>query len=245
MSWNSKGWTKNNIAAKRHKVHKSEAHGVLCFLLLFVANNLMKNFQIIQNRSVLLALSLIILLLNTSVLSQDGVKVLVVYYSVEGHTRSMGEAVARGAREVAGTEVKLLSVSDATAADVVWADGIIVGSPVHNAAVAPEVQKFINSWPFQGTPLRNKIGAAFTTGGGISAGEEVVQLSILHSMLIFGMVVVGGPEWNSSFGASAVTNEGPFRSRDGKVDSLFLKKGRALGKRVAELAARFRISRQK
>lgn len=121
--------------------------------------------EVRSKHKVLSALLLTVIFLNSPVLSQDSVKVLVVYYSVERHTRLMGEAVAKGAREVAGTEVKLLPVSDATTADVVWADGIIVGSPVYNAAVAPEVQKFINSWPFQGAPLRNKIGAAFATGG--------------------------------------------------------------------------------
>lgn len=181
--------------------------------------------------------------LSGSATSQDTTKVLIVYYSVDGHTRLMGEAVARGARGVPGTNVKLASVFEATTVDVQWADGIVVGSPVYNAAVAPEVQKFINSWPFEGAPLRNKVGAAFATGGGISAGEEVVQLNILHSMLIFGMVVVGGPEWSSSFGASAITGEGSYRSKAGEVDSLFLKKAEALGKRVAELAGTMRRKR--
>lgn len=181
-------------------------------------------------------LMILFVCLSGSATSQDTTKVLIVYYSVDGHTRLMGEAVARGARGVPGTNVKLVSVFEATTVDVQWADGIVVGSPVYNAAVAPEVQKFINSWPFEGAPLRNKVGAAFASGGGISAGEEVVQLNILHSMLIFGMVVVGGPEWSSSFGASAITGEGSYRSKAGEVDSLFLKKAEALGKRVAELA---------
>ena len=141
--------------------------------------------------------------------------------------------------------MKLAPVSEATPANVLWADGIVVGSPVYNAAVAPEVQKFINSWPFEGAPLRNKVGAAFATGGGISAGEEVVQLNILHSMLIFGMVVVGGPEWSSPFGASAVTGEGAYGSKAGEVESLFLQKAEALGKRVAELAWKLKSRRGK
>lgn len=190
-------------------------------------------------------LTILFVCLSGSAISQDTTRVLIVYYSVNGHTRSMGEAVARGARGVSGTQVKLAFVFEATPADVLWADGIVVGSPVYNAAVAPEVQEFINSWPFEGTPLRNKVGAAFATGGGISAGEEVVQLSILHSMLIFGMVVVGGPEWTSSFGASAVTGEGAYRSKAGEVDSLFLKKAEALGKRVAELAGKLKSKRGK
>ena len=162
-------------------------------------------------------------------------RVLVVYYSQTGRTKAMAEAVARGAKPAT---VILKTVSEATPADVLAADAIIVGSPVHNANVAPEVQAFINRWPFEGSPLKDKIGAAFVTGGGISGGEELVQVNILHSMLVFGMVVVGGPEWTGAFGASAITVEPPFDSKT--VDDRFLKKAESLGKRVAEIAARMK-----
>ncbi len=169
----------------------------------------------------------------------DGpVRVLVAYFSAGGHTESMARAVVEGASSVAGVEVDLLRVEDADAEDVVRADAIVLGSPVYNANVAPPVQEFINRWPFRGAPLRGKIGAAFVTAGGISAGEELTQLALLHSMLIFGMVVVGGEGWRSAFGASGVVSEDPFTSDDGAVDARFLAKGRALGERVARLALR-------
>ncbi len=172
-----------------------------------------------------------------AVKSRPEVAVLVAYYSVQGHTRAMAEAVASGARSVAGTEVRLKTVAEASTDDLLWADAIAVGSPVYNANVAPEVQSFINRWPFRDSPMRDKIGAAFTSGGAISAGEETVQLSILRSMLVFGMVVAGGPEWRSAFGASAVTEEEPFSTGDA-VDERFLEKGRGLGRRLAELGLR-------
>ena len=54
------------------------------------------------------------------------------------------------------------------------------------------------------------------------------------------MIVVGGPDWKSAFGASAVA-EGPFKKEaKGEVDELFLGKGEALGKRVADLAVRLK-----
>ncbi|MBM4162447.1 MAG: flavodoxin family protein [Ignavibacteria bacterium] len=177
---------------------------------------------------------------------QDRSTVLVVYYSMEGHTRAMAEAVAKGAQSSGRVTVKLLSVEQATTEDVLTADAIIVGTPVHNANVATPVQQFINRWPFEGAPLRDKIGAAFVTAGGISAGEELAQLNILHSMLIFGMVVVGGPDWQSAFGASAVTMEQPFGrgQKKGEVDEYFFKKGEALGKRVADLTLKWRSVHQ-
>jgi multimeric flavodoxin WrbA len=86
--------------------------------------------------------------------------------------------------------------------------------------------------------MRDKIGAAFVTGAGISAGEETVQLAILRAMLVYNMIVVGGPSWSEPFGASAVTGEPPFADTAASafVDSVFLEKGSRLGARVAEVA---------
>lgn len=186
--------------------------------------------------------ALCFVLLPTMLLAQIKPRVLVVYFSQTGHTRVMAEAVASGARTVTGVETKLQTIAETTNADLLGADAIIVGSPVHNANAAPEVVNFMSRWPFEGTPLRDKIGAAFVTGGGFSAGEELVQLNILHSMMIFGMIVVGGADWTSPFGASAITAEAPFDSlAAGKhVAQNFLQKGERLGKRVAEVALRWK-----
>lgn len=178
---------------------------------------------------------------------QQRVNILVVYHSAQGHTQSLAEAVAKGARSVDQVNVVLKTVAEATTPELLAADAIIVGSPVYNANIAPEVQQFINRWPFEGAPLHDKIGAAFVTAGGMSAGEELVQMNILHSMLIFGMIVVGGPDWQQPFGASGIVAEKPFETEQqaGKVEAQFLKKGEALGKRVAELAWRLKLASRK
>ncbi|MCX6143329.1 MAG: flavodoxin family protein [Ignavibacteriales bacterium] len=177
--------------------------------------------------------------------AQQQPTVLIAYYSVNGHTKSMADAVAKGARAVKNVTVKVMTVGEVKKDDLISADAIIVGSPVHNANATPEVVKFIASWPFAGAPLFNKIGAVFVTAGGISAGEELTQMNILHSMLLFGMVVVGGEDWTSAFGASAITSEKPFgeTQKNVVVADQFLKKAEGLGKRVAELAVRLKHSR--
>ena len=160
--------------------------------------------------------------------------VLIAYYSQSGNTKTLAHAVEEGAKSVAGVRVLLLPIDQVSNKEVLEADAIVVGSPVYNANVAPAVQEFINAWPFEGRPLKNKLGAAFVTGGGMSIGEELVQLNLLHSMLIHGMLVLGGEETEAAFGASAITGEAPFQT--GKVEEQFLVKGRGLGKRVAEMA---------
>ncbi len=177
---------------------------------------------------------LVTLLLSVTTQAFSQTTILVSYHSKTGHTQAMAEAVSQGARQVEGVTVMMKTVEETTLLDLLDASAIIVGSPVHNAGVAPQVAEFIAQWPFEEQPLKNKIGAAFVTAGGISAGEELTQMSILQSMLIFGMIVTGGEEWTAPFGASAIVGEFPFSGQG--VDGLFLKKGRALGRRVAELA---------
>jgi len=181
-----------------------------------------------------LILSLLVgfFLLSISVYGQDKPLVLITYYSPSGSTKQLAVTIGEGARSVEGVEVVLLPIAEVTQQQLLDAQAILVGSPVYNGNIAPAVQEFINSWPFEGRPMKDKLGAAFVTGGGISIGEEGVMLDILRTMLIQGMVVMGGEEVEAAFGASAITGEGPFKAE--KIDPIFLAKGLGLGKRVAE-----------
>jgi NAD(P)H dehydrogenase (quinone) len=181
----------------------------------------------------ILITSFLLIFITQSVMAQQ---VLVVYHSETGNTERMAQSVAEGARSVEGVEVELLSVDEVSTDQLIEADAIIVGSPVYNANVTPEISTFFASWPFEGQPLKDKIGAAFVTAGGISAGEEIVQMNILQSMLVFGMIVVGGPDWTQPFGASAVTGEPPFDVNEpDEIADQFKEKGFLLGERVAEI----------
>jgi NAD(P)H dehydrogenase (quinone) len=179
---------------------------------------------------------LILLFWSTSSIAQKAHTILITYHSKSGKTALMANAIAKGAAIHDDIAVVIKPIEQTTTNDLLMADAIIIGSPVYNANVSSDVLKFIESWPFEGAPLKNKIGAAFVTGGGISSGEELVQVSILHAMLVFGMVVVGGDDWTAPFGASAITNEAPF---DTKMNDAFLLKGKQLGKRVAASVLRW------
>ncbi|MDA1267688.1 MAG: NAD(P)H-dependent oxidoreductase [Bacteroidetes bacterium] len=185
-----------------------------------------------------LSLFLLLFFLSLSVYGQHKPLVLITYYSPSGNTKKLAEAIGEGARSVVGVEVVLVPIGEVNMQDLMAANAILIGSPVYNANIAPAVQEFINSLPFEGRPLKDKLRAAFVTGGGISIGEEGVMLDILRAMLIQGMVVMGGEEAEAAFGASAITGEGPFVG--GKMDQIFWNKGFGLGKRVAEKALRWK-----
>ena len=159
--------------------------------------------------------------------------VLVAYHSLSGYTEKMAREVAEGAKSVSGTRIVFKRVGDVTGPDLFSSDAVIVGSPVYWANMAAEVKAFFDNWQFKfgvfpEFKMRNKVGAAFTTGGQISGGKELTMLTILAAMLGNQMIVVSG---GGAFGASATT-EGDSQGLDEKE----LGEARALGKRVAEVA---------
>jgi NAD(P)H dehydrogenase (quinone) len=161
------------------------------------------------------------------------VKVLVTYHSLSGNTERMAEAVADGVKSVPGAEVLLKRVGKVTADDLFSADAVVVGSPVYWSNMSGEVKTFFDNWQFKfgvfpDFKMKNKIGAAFATGGQVSSGKEVTMLTILAAMLGNQMIVVSG---GGAFGASATT-EGDSPG----IDSKELADAKALGRRVAEVA---------
>ena len=165
------------------------------------------------------------------------VKVLVTYHSLSGNTERMAEAVADGVKSISGAEAILKRVGKVTADDLFSADAVVVGSPVYWSNMSGEVKTFLDNWQFKfgvfpDFKMKNKIGAAFATGGQISSGKEVTMLTILAAMLGNQMIVVSG---GGAFGASATT-EGDSPG----IDNQELADAKSLGKRVAEVAVRFK-----
>jgi NAD(P)H dehydrogenase (quinone) len=179
----------------------------------------------------------VVCLLFASLAHAAGTSVLVAYYSRTGATEKMARAVADGAKSVAGTNVTVKAIDQVTDKDLLDADAIVVGTPVYNGGAAAAVRQFMERWPLG--RLKDKVGAAFCTAGGASAGEELALMDILSAMLVFQFVVVGGEPWQAAFGASAITEEGKPADKQG-VDDAALAKARALGARVARVAAKLR-----
>lgn len=170
------------------------------------------------------------------------VKILVTYHSLSGNTERMAEAVVEGAKSVPNTVVVLKRVSLVTAEDLFSSDAVIVGSPVYWSNMSGEVKTFFDNWQFKfgvfpEFKMKNKVGAAFATGGQVSSGKEVTMLTILAAMLGNHMIVVSG---GGAFGASATT-EGDSPG----IDKQELADARALGQRVADVATLIRSASSK
>ncbi|WP_048145098.1 flavodoxin family protein [Methanothrix harundinacea] len=153
-------------------------------------------------------------------------KVLVVYHSRSGNTARMAAAVAEGAKE-GGADVVMKKVEEAALEDLTGADGIVLGAPTYFGTLSAEMKGFIDGSVRVRGRLEDKIGAAFTSSGSPTGGNETTLLSMIQGMLIHGMVIVGDPlETGGHYGAVAV----------GAPDASALIACRKLGERVARLA---------
>ncbi len=127
-------------------------------------------------------------------------RVLIAFHSDYGNTEQMARAVAAGIRARAPeTEVELKRADEAGPDDLVAADVILFGTPVHMGGPAWQLKRLIDAcgklW-MEGA-LEGKVGGAFATGGGYggAGGGVELTLAMLHShFLEQGMVVVGFPK---------------------------------------------------
>ncbi|MGV9801034.1 flavodoxin family protein [Mycobacterium sp. NPDC003449] len=186
--------------------------------------------------------------------------VAVVYHSGFGHTATLAEAVAAGARD-AGGDVRVIAVAAMTEDDWDVLDGVdamIFGTATYMGNVAAEFQAFTEktgrrcvegSW-------RDKVAAGFTNSGGKSGDK----LNTLSSLAVFAAqhrmhwVNLGlAPGWNSSvsseddlnrlgffLGAGAQTNvdAGPDQVHPSDVATC-----RHLGQRVTLVTRQLNIGR--
>jgi NAD(P)H dehydrogenase (quinone) len=150
-------------------------------------------------------------------------QILIVYDSKTGNTEEMALAVADGVEDCGGG-VTVKKVDEVTNEDLLEADGIIVGSPTYYGQMSGRIKSMFDESIRIHGKLDGKIGAAFTSSGGVASGAETTIVSILEAMLVHGMIIKGTAR-TGHYGAAAV---GKPKERD-------IERCRELGKTVANL----------
>ncbi len=202
-------------------------------------------------------------------MNTPSVRILVLFYSLTGHTARLGREVAAGVADVEHADVSVKQVPEllpasffaenpsiqqaraafadvpiATMDDLLAADGIAFGTPVHFGSFASQLKQFIDQLSpvyLKGT-LVNKPAALFTTSGSMHGGEEVALLSLMVPLLNLGMLPVGvpypvqgeGPEFDAGSPYGAVFVSG--HKGEKAIDAADAKIARLLGKRLTAVA---------
>lgn len=144
-------------------------------------------------------------------------KVLIAFYSRDGATEALAQAIAEGAR-AEGAQVTLRRARELvsrevmahadgwvehadrmnaqyqppTPDDAVNADAIIFGTPTRFGAISSELKAYIDSlgglWA-KGS-LNGKVGSAFTSTGSTHGGNESTILSLYNPLAHLGLIIV-------------------------------------------------------
>jgi NAD(P)H dehydrogenase (quinone) len=185
--------------------------------------------------------------------------VAIVYFSAQGHTHQIAEAVAAGATGVPGTTVESIRIAGSDIAEGRWknpaalaalaaADAIVFGTPTYMGGYAAQFKAFIDAagevWFAQG--WKDKLAAGFTHSQGMSGDKLNTLASLWVNAMQHGMVWIGLGEMvegtaadkvnrlSSFAGVMAQTDYGQEKVNDGDRKSAVI-----LGGRVAAAAARW------
>jgi NAD(P)H dehydrogenase (quinone) len=146
-------------------------------------------------------------------------KVLIIYYSMYGHTHTMAQAVAEGVESVPGAEAVLRRVPETlpkdvlekmgalgaqqtmatvpvgTVDDLAAADAVIFGTPTRFGNMCGQMRQFLDAtgrlWA-EGA-LVGKVGSVFTSSNTQHGGQESTILSFHITLLHQGFIIVGLP----------------------------------------------------
>ncbi len=194
-------------------------------------------------------------------------KVLVLYHSMYGHIETMANAVAEGARGVAGVEVTVKRVPEtmdaeifknaggktdqaaevATPAELADYDAIIVGTPTRFGSMSGQMRNFFDQtgglWA-KGA-LAGKVASVFTSTG-TGGGQEMTITSTWTTLAHHGMIIVPiGYTTPELFDISQVSGGTPYGAStyaggDGsrQPDARELTIARHQGAHVAQIAAK-------
>jgi NAD(P)H dehydrogenase (quinone) len=185
-------------------------------------------------------------------------KIAVIYFSAQGHTHQVAEAVADGAKGVAETQVDLLRIVAADFAEGRWnnsailetlaaADTIVFGCPTYMGGYAAQFKAFIDAcggiWFKQG--WKDKLAAGFTHSQGLS-GDKLNTLEGLcinamqHGMIWIGTgLMVEGPGYENVNRLSSYTGVMAQTFGQDTCNPGDLKTAKLFGERIATITAKW------
>jgi NAD(P)H dehydrogenase (quinone) len=164
-------------------------------------------------------------------------KVLIVYYSMYGHIHRMAQAVAEGAKEVAGAEVILRVVPETLSQEILekmgaveakktmshipvcrveeleTADAVIFGTPTRFGNMCGQMRQFLDATgkQWQKGSFVGKVGSVFASSNTQHGGQESTILSFHITLLHHGFVIVGLPyTFNGQMRMDEITGGSPY-----------------------------------
>ncbi|RJP56275.1 MAG: NAD(P)H:quinone oxidoreductase [Deltaproteobacteria bacterium] len=146
-------------------------------------------------------------------------KINIIFHSIYGHIYRLAEAIAEGAGQVSGTQVKLFQVPEtlpdevlakmgaietkkmfahiptAILGNLTEADAVVFGTPTRFGMMSGQMRTFFDTTGglWANNALVGKVGSVFASSGTQHGGQESTILSFHTTLLHHGMIIVGVP----------------------------------------------------
>lgn len=153
---------------------------------------------------------------------EKSTKILIVYYSLYGHTLQLAQFVAEGAKSVPNTEVMLRRVEEFEvvkqkaiesndSAKQIWeqqqdiqvcslddlrsANAVIFGTPTRFGNMSAQMKQLFDSMTklWLNGEMEGKPAGVFTSTASTHGGQETTLLTMMVPLLHLGMIVMGVP----------------------------------------------------
>ncbi|WP_437318788.1 NAD(P)H-dependent oxidoreductase [Sorangium sp. So ce385] len=180
--------------------------------------------------------------------------VAVIFYSLHGDTAALAAAVAEGAEQT-GATVRLRQIADlapqerwrtseriratrehlacvpvARRDDLLWADGIALGSPARYGTMSAELRRFLDGARQLSGDLAGKVASVFCSPSPIAGAQRAALQSMVVSLLNHGVLVQPPARAAMEPADTTARRGGSPRASSGELD---LTLARALGRRLA------------
>ena len=158
-------------------------------------------------------------------------KAAVIYHSVTGNTKHMGEVIAEGMRSAGNVEARTFSIEETDADYVKECSLVVFGSPIYAAHITGQMMNFLLS-EGKKLDLAGKLAGAYTTAQYVHGGGELGIREMLDHCMVLGALVYSG---GASLG-KPVIHLGPVGIDNTMDIEQFVPNFEIYGKRMAEKA---------
>ncbi len=118
-------------------------------------------------------------------------KMAVIYHSVTGNTKNMGELIVKGMNAVDGVEAKSFPIEAVDTAFVQEAKCVVFGSPIYVAHITGQMMQYLLAEAGK-LQLAGKLAGAYATAQYVHGGAELGIREMLDHCMVLGALTYSG-----------------------------------------------------
>jgi NAD(P)H dehydrogenase (quinone) len=117
-------------------------------------------------------------------------KLSIIYFSKNGHTKEMAGIIANGMKSIPEIEVGIFDLEHIDDDFLAESKAVVFGTPTYYANTCWQIKKWFDE--SRNYKLEGKIGAVFATADYAQGGADTAILTIINHLVVKGMLVYSG-----------------------------------------------------